>query len=156
VRKIEIHLQGRLLGAMAVMVLLANFHGAVAADQPPAGAKPTTIKSAISDVGDISTEVRKLEKHLASIEQSVAAINESLKRIESMDKSFAEVSASLAPVAALTRPEGLTALISQVSDTAFSRGVALVLIGTGCAGALIVLLAYTMRWSRRPISPESP
>jgi hypothetical protein len=109
--------------------------GSRAEDKP----KPT-IKSAMADVGDISVEVARIEKRLVSIDQSVAEINASLKHMESLDKS-------LAPVGELTRPEGLNSLIDRVSDTAFSRGVWLILIASACAAGLIILLAYMLRWT---------
>ncbi len=127
---------------LALVGLLAAIPVATAADAPVTKAddKPApTLKTAIAGVGDISVEVARIDKRLSGIEQSVAEINASLKHMEAIDKS-------LVPVGELTRPQGITALVNEVSDVAFSRGVSLILIATACAGALIVLLAFLARW----------
>ena len=132
------------LAMLSIACALAYPLGAAAADAPSGNAqraeeKPKgTITSALSDVGDISAEVRKLEK-----------------RMESMEKSMASMSDSLAPVGALTRPEGVNALLKQVSDVAYERGVALILIATGCAALLLVLIGLFLRWYRPPHPPQS-
>ena len=148
-------------GPLAVLALggVLGIHVAVAADPPSENAKAAekpkaTIKSAMADVGDMSVEMRKIEKRLGAIEQSVSEINAALKRVESMDKSMAGMNASLVPVGELTRPEGLDSLVKEVSDVAYDRGVALILIATACAGVLLVLLAFLFRWSRRPLPVE--
>jgi hypothetical protein len=134
----------RALAACAFACLFGGALGAAPAEAPSgsrAEDKPKpTIKSAMAGVGDISVEVARIEKRLVSIDQSVAEINASLKHMEGLDKS-------LVPVAELTKPSGLSALIDQVSDAAFSRGVLLVLIASACAAGLIILLAYMLRWS---------
>jgi len=148
------------MAALALAILSAHSGAAPAADAPAGDAKAApaqpapppkaaTIRSAMADVGDISVEVKKLEKRLEAIDQSVAAINVSLKRIESMEKSLAAVSKSLEPVGVLTQPEGLTSLVKAVSEEAYDRGVALILVGTGCAAGLIVLFALLRRWNDR-------
>ena len=115
--------------------------------QPIPAAKPASLKSAMADVGDISVEMKGLEKHLESLEQSVAAINNSLKRIQSMDQSLIAVSNSLAPVGALTQPERLSALLREAEDLAYERGLTLIFVATGCAAALMVLAAALWRRS---------
>jgi len=122
-------------GALGALALASLVTAASAADEKP---KPT-LKTAIAGVGDISAEVARIDKRLAAIEQSVAEINASQKHMEGIDRS-------LAPVGRLTSPQGLTALVNEVSDVAFDRGVWLILIATGCAAALILLVAFLTRW----------
>jgi hypothetical protein len=151
----DTHLLRKLFAALAIACACAQAHGALATDPPAADAKPAppakpaTIKGAMADVGDISSEVRKLEKHIAAIEQSVAEINESAKHVESMDRAMTSMGSSLVPVGALARPEGLNALLKQVSDVAYGRGVALILVATGCVALLLVLFAFLLRWVLR-------
>lgn len=165
---VDTHLSRKWLAALAIACACAHSPGAMAADTPAADAKaapvkpadappakPATIKGAMADVGDISSEVRKLEKHIAAIEQSVAEINESIKHVESMDRAMTSMGGSLVPVGALARPEGLNALLKQVSDVAYGRGVALILVATGCVALLLVLFAFLLRWVLRSQAQDS-
>jgi len=126
--------------ATALLVVCALFNPAALAaageSKAPVKKEQPATDSVFSSLGDIASQVGRIEKRLASID-------ESLKHMEGMEKS-------LEPVAALARPEGLAALVNQASDAAYARGVSLIIAASICAAILLVLLAFLLRWSLRP------
>lgn len=101
--------------------------------QPVTAAKTSTVKGALADVGDISLELKTIDKRLQSMEHSIAAISD-----------------SLAPVGELARPEGLRALMGEAGDLAYARMRSLIFWLTGCGAGLIFLFAALRRWSNHP------
>ena len=130
--------------ALTAASLCTSSHAATAAEpahgdtkptavQPVAAARTSTVKGALADVGDISLELKTIDKRLQSMEHSLAAMSD-----------------SLAPVGELARADGLRALMGEASDLAYARTRSLIFWLTGCGAGLILLFAALRHWSSHP------
>ncbi len=112
-------------------------------DPPKAAAsaaRPTpSLTDALVSVGDLSHELKLIDRRLVGIEQTLTPIG----------KAVVGIDASLGPVGDLAKPDGLRAAVDPIVDRVFERARGLILLATGCMAGLIVLHALMRRWTAR-------
>jgi hypothetical protein len=151
--------RGRWAGVLAALALAA---GAAMAPGPAAASTPApksapSLTEALVSVGDLSHELKLIDRRLVGLEHSLASLEKSVggigASVATLEKSVGGIDAALAPVGALARPDGLRAALEPIVDStldrAFDRARGLVLLATACAAGLIVLHALMRRWTAR-------
>ena len=107
---------------------------------PSSAAKPApSLTEALVSVGDLSHELKLIDRRLVGIEHTLTPIG----------KAVVGIDASLGPVGDLAKPDGLRAAVDPIVDRVFERARGLILLATGCAAGLIVLHALMRRWTAR-------
>ncbi|RPH43436.1 MAG: hypothetical protein EHM87_13785 [Burkholderiales bacterium] len=153
-------------GRWAGVLTAFAFAGVGAVAPAPAAAstastapKPApSLTEALISVGDLSHELKLIDRRLVGLEHALASLEKSVGGIggslASLEKSVGSIDGTLAPVGALVRPEGLRAALDPIVDStldrAFDRARGLLLLATACAAGLIVLHALMRRWTARP------
>jgi hypothetical protein len=98
----------------------------------PSAAEPArtpTMKESMAQVVRIADELKQIDARLQHLEKSVAGIDK-----------------SLGPVGIALKEDVLRAILNEAGDVAFNRGKSLILLGTACLAALMVLYAFLRRW----------
>jgi hypothetical protein len=107
---------------------------------PSSAAKPApSLTEALGSVGDLSHELKLIDRRLVGIEHTLTPIQ----------KAVVGIDTSLGPVGDLAKPDGLRAALEPIVDRAFERARGLILLATGCVAGLIVLHALMRRWTAR-------
>ena len=94
--------------------------------------------------GDVGMRCRsraeQTGQRMTDLEDSVAAL----------EKSVNTLAAQLARLTSATEPASVQQLADKTGDALMRRACSLVLLATGCAEAIVALLALLRRWGNKP------